>query len=251
MHFNTRNISIPENSKEFSYLLGIAYSDGSVSNRSFSLELHKNDSDVIYKLEKWLKSVGLFPKISFRHDKYIRLRVHSVVLVEVLNRYGIMRNKTYLSESIPKAVYSDHFLRGFFDGDGGIQISKKRPNVTFYSNKEVILYQICELIEIEANIERKTIRRKSRAYSVTYYSHDAMSLLEYMYSDPIIYMDRKFTRYSNHIFVPDKRFWSEDDITYLKDNYIKQSDSWKRIAKSLGKTDKAVSCMISRLELNR
>jgi hypothetical protein len=121
-------------------------------------------------------------------------------MYEALERLGFSSNKSYdLSfPDIPKHLYK-HFIRGNFDGDGCISVSNNRLHVSFCTAsskfKDDIISQINSIgvcihdypyiDDYGVTIHRPTINKNS----------DKIQLLDYMYKDCSIYLDRKYKKY--------------------------------------------------------
>ena len=100
------------------------YSDGSVSKNTFYLKL--KDEDIILKFRDALECDYPVRKISYGgHDAYI-LEIHSQTSCNNLIKQGCFINKSKIIR-LPKLkedLYR-HFIRGFFDGDGCLQLQDK------------------------------------------------------------------------------------------------------------------------------
>ena len=88
-----------------------------------------------------------------------------------------------------------YFFRGLFDGDGSIYSNNKGKNLAIcLSGIEQVLKAFCDLVKKEVNIElgispNKTICR-TRAYG-----EKALDVLDLLYNDANIYLDRKSELY--------------------------------------------------------
>ena len=76
-----------------------------------------------------------------KHNAIIQL--YSKKMAEDLSKYGIIPNKTYTQNKLPNIPleYMCHYIRGYFDGDGGISLIKPkdqnihRAKVVFCADK--------------------------------------------------------------------------------------------------------------------
>jgi hypothetical protein len=126
------------------YWLGFLYADGYVrmkDGKSGELKLKLKDTDRSH-IEKFLTDIECIKPIKCGIDnksKFCSVTVYSNLIVNKLFELGCVNNKTQkirlpnLNESL-----MNHFIRGYFDGDGSISKVKNRPNsfvVSICSNK--------------------------------------------------------------------------------------------------------------------
>jgi hypothetical protein len=126
------------------YWLGFLYADGYVrmkDGKSGELKLKLKDTDRCH-IEKFLTDIECIKPIKCGIDnksKFCSVTVYSNLIVNKLFELGCVNNKTQkirlpnLNESL-----MNHFIRGYFDGDGSISKVKNRPNsfvVSICSNK--------------------------------------------------------------------------------------------------------------------
>ena len=109
------------------YFLGFIFADGCIYKNQLSLEIHVRDKDL---LETFKKELSLNSKISIRkreNSETCCIRVSSPQIANDLEKYGIIRNKTYQTTHLPKIKESvlPHFIRGLIDGDGNFYINEK------------------------------------------------------------------------------------------------------------------------------
>lgn len=106
--------------EEKAYLLGLLATDGNVSGRSISLALKACDRIL---LERFEHATGLRPSaIRPMLKGMLRTSVSCAEMAQDLARHGVVPAKTW-SLGWPKTVPPHllrHYLRGVFDGDGGI-----------------------------------------------------------------------------------------------------------------------------------
>jgi intein/homing endonuclease len=127
-------------SAEKAYFLGILYADGYISKNCVEISLQKIDQDILKKLSKIIygKSVlkyrkaqiKLFNNKQYKQKEQTRFTFTSNKIVKDLKNHGLMENKSLkirFPYHINKNLYS-HFIRGYFDGDGCICLSKKWAN---------------------------------------------------------------------------------------------------------------------------
>jgi hypothetical protein len=90
-----------------------------------------------------------------------------------------------------------HFIRGYFDGDGGISIAKNQlykssagfaGNYDFLSELQLILIDKC-------NINKTKISKNANIFSLVVSGRFQLSrFLKYIYQDANIFLQRKFDK---------------------------------------------------------
>lgn len=182
------------------YFLGLLYADGNVYEKRYRMQifLQKQDKPVLEMFKKYLKS-----NIKLYNDtnKGYKLILDSKVLYNDLLKCGVTPNKcftiTFPNEDVlPKQLYN-HFIRGFFDGDGGITMNNnKRLSISFTSNEQ-FLKQLGDILKV-MNIYFSPFRKRYKFKEISSGSiiiarrSSYKTLYEYLYKDSDeLYMKRK------------------------------------------------------------
>jgi hypothetical protein len=133
-------------SPELAYILGLWASDGCVHENRMQLVM--NDYDVIEWVAKTIGFTGDIKEIEHRGGFEVKtseitsigysIRFRSNEVRDIFNEYGITAKKS-LTIDFPKlsAELIPHFIRGVFDGDGGIYLAKKKVNGKYYDRSKV------------------------------------------------------------------------------------------------------------------
>ena len=176
------------------YYLGWLMSDGNVSiyNGQYSLKIHIafKDRELI---DGFLKEIQSTNKTLIKENKYKSYYVSltSVHMCKTLIKLGVIPNKTS-KEYIPKLnkKYIRHFIRGFFDGDGITDISKKRSG--FVGGKTIIE----ELLRVLQENKIKIFKTKNGDNIYYFLGGKKFSkrLYDYLYKDSNVYLKRKKLR---------------------------------------------------------
>jgi hypothetical protein len=189
------------------YWLGFIAADGNLyinprGNKVVQFGLHQKDEEHLNKLKKFLKTdrpIYYYKSKRRYKDSYVitpevKFNINSSIVFEDICRYGIMPRKTF-DLKIHKDLADKHFFRGLFDGDGSIFSNNKGKNLVIcLSGIEQVLKAFCDFVKKEVDIEmsifpNKTICR-TRAYG-----KKALDILDLLYSDANIYLDRKMELY--------------------------------------------------------
>jgi len=186
-------------SKEMAYFLGWLYSDGNVSREKRNFNLHINLKDA-YILEIFRKCLNSNHPIKF-YKNAATLKIYSRLMCEKLGKLGCIPKKS-LHINFPNIpnCYLNHFVRGFFDGDGSIHFNK--PNtikISFLGTKQFI-ETLQYLLNLNLGIKNHKLTYYHKLYKCQYYGDDARKLCFWMYKNSKnLYLKRKRERFSNHI----------------------------------------------------
>lgn len=191
--------------EEKAYFLGFLYADGGRSGNAVYLSLKEDDKhilDTFNNLLKTNKPLGHY--VNNMNYKYYRLAIQNKKLVSSLETLGIVKSKTF-KINFPtwlKDYLIKHFIRGYFDGDGCITITKTRNKalVSFTSN-EMFIEQLKPIIESKVNINslislvygvKKADPRIKRL--VISGNKQIITFLKWLYEDSSIYLYRKYNK---------------------------------------------------------
>jgi phage antirepressor YoqD-like protein len=188
--------------EEKAYWLGFLYADGYVSEQPtpyIELALKEGDYRHLVKFTEFLQSdVPIKRKeISINNKVAVAFRVivNSRKMVNDLISNGCNNCKSLTLEfpgvDILPHHLVDHFVRGYFDGDGSITFSKSQCCISIISTKN-FLGKIIEMYNLPTN----KYYREGNAFSIKYGgSKISYSFLSKIYDNASIYLDRKHKRY--------------------------------------------------------
>lgn len=194
--------------EEKAYILGLFYADGSNNIRRYKayIMLVEQDKDILDKIKNiispdkpllYSKRKNNNPNHQNRYMFYIDNKHISIQLENL----GCVTNKTFkltFPEWLNPNLYN-HFIRGYFDGDGHVGIYKKKINVSIVSTES-----FCNsLVNILNNLNIKTSKlycrfpernNNTRSFHVSG-DKNTILFLDWMYKDSTLYMNRKFNKY--------------------------------------------------------
>lgn len=188
------------NTEEKAYWAGFIAADGNIRKDFLKMRIELNIQDYTH-LEKFRKDIkGNNPiKESIRpnnHSCYIDINCKELCLA--LNDLGITPKKSLTLDinmiKIPKDLRR-HFIRGYFDGDGSLN-SYKRLNYDYlewelsFISSNKFLNQILE----EIGKERKLYSCGNNYRFCFKGKKDINEIIEYLYKDATIYLDRKYKK---------------------------------------------------------
>lgn len=222
--------------EEKAYLLGFSAADGSLVEKKghspvFGIKLHSRDAGHIYKLRDLVCPEAVIYETE--RDNCIGFRIGDPILSGQLQRHGIIFRKTYdpqLPKTVPRNVLR-HWIRGYFDGDGCITHDRERLvcNFTAYSltNKNPLFDFIHKEFTSHngCRCPMKVHLSGEKTAKLTYYGQKGVCLLNYLYKDCTIHLDRKYKLAKSFLGRPKqcknykKKFWSEEDVVFLSENW--------------------------------
>lgn len=203
------------------YWLGFLYADGCVlEQRRSSNNKLKNmvlELSLCYEdkkhLEKFIHCIdGNIPikertvKYDGKEYKSVRVNVCCTELCRDLCNLGCTPRKTLNLklpdyDIVPENLYR-HFLRGLFDGDGGIYIRDNNGSPQTIIGLTGIESTIIDFVDffISNNILRTypTVQQDKRSHAVQLFIHSKdqiKDVLDYLYKDCSVYLDRKYEKY--------------------------------------------------------
>lgn len=126
---------------------------------------------------------------------------------DLINSFGVIPKNKSLKETYSSNIPSDYlrdYLRGYFDGDGSISVSKKGG--TFVT--VVGSYEICKLfkdtIDAEYNKDIGTISESDKSSGLFLYrisnQKDAVLLFLYMYYKDCVHLERKKDKFKQVLY---------------------------------------------------
>ena len=190
--------------EEKAYWLGFLYADGyiSASKNVISLSLKKDDIDHLKKFRSFLKLENKpfqEKKKKMNNKIYVSysFSFNSEKIKKDLEKLGCINNKTFLLKFPNKKQVSkkfiSHFIRGYIDGDGCItnsQTSKIRLEIL--GTKEFLTeYQKWT----KNNFNKLCQFSKSDIYRSIYSGKNAIKILNSVYNNATIYLERKYNKF--------------------------------------------------------
>lgn len=210
-------------SPPMSYVLGLLFADGALidareSSRTCYIQLTSKDKSLLETIRVLMGSSHFITRrrseyVYFKERRYLRsdiysLRIGSKTMYRDLFEKGLRPNKSLIMSfpTIPKK-YLHFFVRGYFDGDGCINLHTQkgrkvpRVQVVFTSGSVLFLRKLMEILSYRLGISLKQIPKykNQRAYRLRYCKLEGLRVLEFMYQnlDKAPYLERKYNIYSN------------------------------------------------------
>jgi len=204
---NTLDDTVFDSINEFSaYWIGFLLADGSLTKETNSIQLKLSVVDIKHlekikqffnctnKITKHIMEGGTIGtrKIKDREMGYIA--VHSDKLVERLKYFGFDSYKSQSAHIHPELQNNKDFWRGLIDGDGCISLKKGKPTIHLCGTLNVIEGFIKFVQDNITPTNCKARKTKDDVYQVVFEYKKGREVINYLYNNSNIYLDRKFEK---------------------------------------------------------
>lgn len=188
-------------SESQAYWLGFLFADGYVTKRNYvGCALHSKDKAHLQKLKEAIAAT--YPlkdykgKSAYGPTDYTRLLISSTKMKLDLVALGCIEHKSLcLNFPIIDSNLIYHFIRGYFDGDGSWAIDKKTNGFSFkVCGTREFLTKMCEALQLETKLYQRKKSDKNNYY-ISVSGKRVKTVMECLYKDATIYLDRKYERY--------------------------------------------------------
>lgn len=202
------------------YILGLFYADGSNSKDKWtvSISLEYGDKKLLEDIRKEIGSEKPLEFINcskrddgdgYHYKDMWRLLMFSSHMCKTLEKLGMPQNKSLILEFpdwLNPELYN-HFLRGYYDGDGSIYKRKDEnggTTITFTST-ENFCYKAKEIINIFVSQSGGGIYDASCHNGITKVlsfggDRQGKAIMDWLYKDAELYLQRKYDRYLNYFY---------------------------------------------------
>lgn len=192
-------------SEEKAYMLGFLFADGYVSEDGFNTTITLSHKDK-YILEKFssliFENKPVYDRASKQHPGkiYSRLDICGKRINSKLCELGCVPAKSLIlkfPESLLCTLHN-HFIRGYFDGDGSIIVSKRKYNnytVTITSTL-IMCEKIRDIIYNDTGIYGKIYKHKNIYRYTVRGARQVEKISNFLYKDSTIFLQRKFDKFN-------------------------------------------------------
>lgn len=184
------------------YILGFIYADGTINKSKehcyVCIQLKRTDEEILQYIRDKIQPTSKiyhYERIDKKTEKsyYIsHLSFASKILAQDLESLGCVPNKTYKEirlPEIPKEFYPD-FIRGVFDGDGSVSISKDKKKINCY----ICCSSLSFLLDIQKLLKFGTISTSDFPHRLNFCSiENRDKFYNYIYNGNF-YLQRKFKK---------------------------------------------------------
>lgn len=192
--------------EEKAYFLGFLYADGNNEKDAnfVRIDLSAIDKDILYKLAKLIYKENSDDRVRiyFREDKqkwYGYFNINSKYICGQLEKLGCLPAKSLILNYphwLDKKL-THHFIRGYYDGDGGIHINDRNNSKIKVISSYNFISHIQYLLKNELNINAPITKHDTSDVYLIQFSgnRQAKRFLDWIYTDATIYLDRKYNLY--------------------------------------------------------
>lgn len=228
--------------KDKAYFLGLIASDGCSyekdkikypnNQKILSITLQEEDRYILDTFKKYIESekpLAYYTKKENSTDlrKYCNIQLVSDKTCKDLEQYNIFPRKTYIftTPKLRNDLYS-HYIRGYFDGDGSINIKKDDLNTPSKYNVAITGFfdniKIIQDILLKNNIVFNFFQDNRGKYEEKIFGEirntnieSTYNFLKYIYND------------CDDLYIPRKKYLSDCFFTSVKNNYSNKTNLYE------------------------
>ncbi len=188
------------------YWLGFLYADGNCTTENrIRLQLSLKDKDVLNKFRNFMQSNTRPIKLKDNngypacHFGFRSWRVHNRVKVYELTQRKEKRHRLH-PDLLQKGI-RQHFIRGYFDGDGSFYVDKRGYLFAEITGYKPVIRDIKNCLVSDGIIseKKKIVKNGPTVVRLRLSASEAVLLGKYLYKDAFYFADRKHTIYKNHV----------------------------------------------------
>jgi len=188
-------------SEDKAYFLGLLYADGNNNEerRCVSLQLIEKDKDILIEFARKISSNNPLKYVNSNPTNSWKLNIYNKHISEKLHDVGCPQRKTFILK-YPEFLDDElqrHFIRGYFDGDGGLTVSNKNYSFSVTST-ESFCNTINNILQTRFKIHSGIYNRHKRNNIVTLTVSGNLQILRIMgwlYKDTSLFLKRKHQKY--------------------------------------------------------
>lgn len=194
--------------EEKAYWLGFIYADGYITGNKLGISLANIDKTHLEKFKKCIDSdheiKSYISNSVYGTCEYCRILINSKKVVEDIKNKGVINNKSlklkFPSNRILDRNLYKHFIRGYFDGDGSLVLSKSSINFKFCGTKEFLEALVDVFNSISSYKYKKRLYKRRNDDKNNYYISyggrmKTLNIMDYLYNNCNIYLERKYKKY--------------------------------------------------------
>ncbi len=188
--------------EEKAYWLGYITADGCVFTgfQKSNLSITSKDFEHLEKWRQAIKCILPIKTIVISGKDYGRVDTSNKKLITDLSKYGIIQNKTYnliYPYNLIPEDYVNHYIRGYFDGDGCIFKNMRNnivtPRITFVGASLPYLEGLKQILKIDNKICPVLNTKHYNIYIGK--CEEVIRIMDWLYKKATIFLDRKKEKY--------------------------------------------------------
>jgi|JI10StandDraft_1071094.scaffolds.fasta_scaffold27787_2 hypothetical protein len=189
------------------YFLGLLYADGNLAKTEYSvsISLQEKDKEILEIFKEKMSYSNTLKLVSYRKKGYqdqYKLHFCNRKMYKDLVKLGCVPAKSLIlkfpSDEIVPEAFLNHFIRGYFDGDGCVFITPEKRGGVIILGTEEFLVDLNNILQKECGMkDRKPTKTQSKAYEYECRSKPEVKLFEeYIYRDASIFLRRKKEKFN-------------------------------------------------------
>ena len=189
------------------YYLGLFLTDGNVCKVKRNTEqyliqisLKADDKEIIEKFKEEIHSSNKVRIYQNGKRNECLFGISSTKMAHDLMDKGIFPQKTFdteLNYNIPQELFR-HYIRGIFDGDGTVFVSKDKLRFGFYGTHKLVS-QVQDWLNEQIDISMNKVFDKPTVSFVVYQKkNDVLNFYNLIYQDANFYLKRKKEKFENY-----------------------------------------------------
>lgn len=238
------------------YFLGLIFSDGGISNyqNKHAFRISLIDKQLIIDLKACFSFLNYgefnFGKYNNNHSMQYSLTKQSKELYYDLIKNGVLlkksgENKDKVTFPLINKEFIHHFIRGYFDGDGSINIPTQRKNlrrIEICSASKDFLLQLHNIF-IKNNINlkfREKFNNKSPLFVIEQWKISEVNKFhDFLYKDASIFLKRKKELFNNLVLIDKKTL---NPICPFCNKYNVRKGGVRQMKNNIMKRYKCIEC---------
>ena len=187
------------------YFLGLLYADGYNNGRGFSINLQECDKEILERFKEDIEYNGELKELINKNKRYPNLSVYSKKISLDLNKLGCVKAKSKIltfpnRNQVPDNLIN-HFIRGYFDGDGSLSKSSKGRWQCSICSTSKFNERLIQIILSNTGAECKMYKDNNCHESYSRISFGVkekiLKFLNWIYKGSEIHLTRKYNKYLN------------------------------------------------------
>lgn len=189
---------------EQAYWIGFMLADGCIiegknnTQDAVQVKLHERDFDHLRKLLSFLDVKNAIHHYPAREE--CSIKVYSQQWVDWFMSHGVTPRKSLTAMACPAVRNNRNFYRGVFDGDGSLGRYNNNLHFEFYATLDVC-DGLCELLQRDLQIELTPRLKEGVLYRVRTTGRKAYQILDWLYQNKDICLDRKERKFANSVVI--------------------------------------------------
>lgn len=180
-----------------SYLIGYMFGDGTITDRKAAIM--STDLQIIEDFKKVLEYTGPINNLKKASGIYKPLYGLSFFAnnAQLISDLGVLHDKEDLTiEGLDLDFYA--FLRGFMDSDGTICVRECGKLSVSFIGRNKLIESIRKRL-IQEGFNKKEHKPRGCIYNISFYGANALKLLDRMYKNNTICLQRKYQKYLDYV----------------------------------------------------